>query len=548
MSGRAWSIEGGSRRRRRSRFVIPVYPTVNIYSGVAKTMTALGPVCVATSVNEVEGWDAEVIDENNYVRRAPRDVSGLPDHAVLQQTRPADVVGFYGGLTSTVPRLYELAKLYKGLGVATVAGGQHFVGDNIAEALHNDIDLVVVGEGEKVIKDVLACLDGKKSRGDLRGVAYLQDGRVVRTPDSEALTDFDELPIPDFSLVRFARIKIYPVGRVRGCGMNCEFCTVKGKPRYASPERLAEQIALLYETHGARKFFLVDDLFGQNREETLRLCSILRAYQKRVHKRFRITVQIRLDKAKDGELLQAMREAGIFMVAVGYESPIAEELKAMSKRLKPEDMLGLTRLFRRAGFRVHGMFIFGYPMREGADFGMGATERVRRFRKFIRKAKVDTVQVLLPVPLPGTELRSRLERHNRVYPLGRIGWEYYDGNFPLFEPDEPLTAEEMQRSIHRIMGCFYRLGHMFLIGLHTLAFPTFLFHFHNVKTGWRNWSRQWWNNVFRFGGWRILRRWRGEAKRERFPEKLLQAKETVAAQKGRMSSANTGQEIARAKG
>jgi len=540
MSDRARSMKDVSRKRRRLRLVIPAYPAVNIYSGVAKRMTALGPVCVATSVNEVAGWDAEVIDENNYVRRAPRDAGGLPDHAVLQQTRPADVVGFYGGLTSTVPRLYELARVYKGLGVTTVAGGQHFIGENIAEALHNGIDFVVVGEGEKVIKDVLACLDGNRSRADLRGVAYLQDGRVVRTPEAELLTDFDELPIPDFSLVRFARITIYPVGRVRGCGMNCEFCTVKGKPRYASPERLAEQIALLYETHGARKFFLVDDLFGQDREETLRLCSMLRAYQKRVHKRFRITVQIRLDKARDAELLRAMREVGVFMVAVGYESPIAEELKAMNKRLKPEDMLLLTRLLRRAGFRVHGMFIFAYPMREGTDFRMGAPERVRRFKKFIHKAKVDTVQVLLPVPLPGTELRSRLERQHRVYPLECIGWEYYDGNFPLFEPDEPLTAEEIQRSIHRIMGRSYRLRHVFSIALHTLAFPTFLFHVYNLKAGWRNWSRRWWTNVFRFGGWRILRRWRRETKRQRFSEKLLQAEETVAAGKGRMSRANTG--------
>ena len=540
MDGRTWSLEGVSRRRRRLRLVIPAYPAVNIYSGVARRMTALGPVCVATSVNEVEGWDAEVIDENNYVRRAPRDVSGMPDHEVLQRTRPADVVGFYGGLTSTVPRLYDLAKVYRRLGVKTIAGGQHFVGDNIAEALHHDVDVVVTGEGEKVIKDLLACLDGPKRLADVRGLAYLENGEVVRTPDAELLTDFDELPLPDFSLVRFARIKIYPVGRVRGCGMNCEFCTVKGKPRYASPERLVEQIALLYETHGARDFFLVDDLFGQDREETLRLCRMLRTYQERVGKRFGITVQMRLDKAKDAELLEVMREAGIFMVAVGYESPIAEELEAMNKRLKPEDMVVLTRLLRRAGFRVHGMFIFGYPMREDTDFRMAAAERVRRFRKFIGKARVDTVQVLLPVPLPGTELRSRLERQGRVYPVACIGWEYYDGNFPLFEPDEPLSAEEMQRSIHEVMGQFYRLRHMFSIGLHTLAFPSFLFYVHSVKTGWRAWSRRWWNNVFRFGGWLTLRRWRADFKKGKFSRKLVDAKKAVVDDKTLTSPAKTG--------
>ena len=42
---------------------------------------------------------------------------------------------------------------------------------------------------------------------------------------------------------------------------------------------------------------------------------------------------------------------------------------------------------------------------------MPAQDRVRHFRRFIRKGKIDTVQVLLPVPLPGTETdRRRLEQ------------------------------------------------------------------------------------------------------------------------------------------
>ena len=90
------------RKRRRLRVIIPAYPAFNVYSRIARTTTALGPVSVATSVHEMEGWDVEVIDENNYQRFAPRNESGLPDHETLQKLRPADVVGFYGGLSSTI--------------------------------------------------------------------------------------------------------------------------------------------------------------------------------------------------------------------------------------------------------------------------------------------------------------------------------------------------------------------------------------------------------------------------------------------------------------
>jgi len=518
---------GPARKRRRLRMVVPAYPAFNVYSSAARETTALGPVCVASAVNDIPGWDAEVIDENNCRRGAPRDDLGMPDHGALQELRPAAVVGLYGGLTSTIPRLFKIAELYRRLGLPVIVGGQHFVGDNIGDALRHSVDFVVVGEGEKTIGELLECIDGNRNKADIRGIAYLEDGKVVRTPDREPLTDFDELPLPDFSLVRHAKIALYPVGRVRGCGMNCEFCTVKGRPRYASAQRLMAQFASAFEKRKAKYFFIVDDLFGQDRAETIRLCRMLRDYQRRTGARFCISVQIRLDKAKDAELLEAMREARIHMVAVGFESPIAEELRAMNKRLDPGAMVAMTRVYRRAGFRVHGMFIFGYPAQEGAEFRMSAEERVRRFRSFIRKARLDTVQVLLPVPLPGTELTCRLRKQNRVYSTEHVGREYYDGNFPLFKPDEPLTPEDMQSSIRRIMGRFYGPGHMLSIGLHILSFPAMVFYLHNIKAGWRRWLRRWWRKLMRFAGWRIVRKWEADFKRGTFSEKLEEAKKAI---------------------
>ena len=515
-------------KRRRLRIIIPGFAAFNVYSRIARMTTGLGPVCVATSAREVEGWDVEVIDENNYQRSGPATDSGLPDHAALQRLRPADAVGFYGGLTSTIPRLYELARFYRERSVLTIAGGAHFVEENIAEALQSGVDIVVRGEGEETIKELLQAYDGRRSKDDIAGLAYLEGNRVKMTPERKPLDDFDRFPLPDFSLVRYARIKIYPVGRVRGCGMDCEFCTVKGKPRYASGERLLEQFASIYETCGAKRYFIVDDLFGQDRRETLRLCGLLRDYQAKIGARFRITVQIRLDKGKDAELLQAMGEAGVNQVAIGFESPIAEELKAMDKRLKPEDMVSLARLFHRAGFFIHGMFIFGYPLPEGVEFSMSAEERVKRFKKFISRAWLDTVQVLLPAPLPGTELTHRLRKQNRLFPKNLIGWEYYDGNFPLFVPDKPMTPEEVQTSIHRIMGRVYQFQSMFHIGLHLLWFPILFFYLPNIRAGWVKWYRVWNNGVMRFGGWLIMRQWYAAFRKDAYPRKLAEAKQFLS--------------------
>jgi radical SAM superfamily enzyme YgiQ (UPF0313 family) len=482
---------------------------------------------VASAVNKLEKWDVEVIDENNLGRFGPKGGHGGADHEFLQRQRPADVVGLYGGLTSTIPRLYQVAQFYKDKAVVTVAGGQHFVEDNIAEALSSGIDYVVVGEGEETIKELLQAIEGIRDISEVRGIAYLKNAEPFFTARRELLTDFDRLPLPDFSLVRYARIKYYPVERIRGCGMDCEFCTVKGKPRYAAPERLLEHISSLVETRNAKRLFIVDDLFGQQRDETVRFCNMLAEYQRRIGRRLDITVQIRLDKARDSELLSAMRQAGIQTVAIGFESPIEEELKAMKKNVSSADMLSLARIYNTFGFLVHGMFIFGYPLKEVVNFGMSLKERVNRYRDFIKKAKIDTVQVLLPVPLPGTELRHRLQKQNRIYPLENIGWEYYDGNFPLFEPDEPMSSEQINLAAKRIMGRFYQLKYMFLVAVNIFSFPAVIFFVHNIPAGWRRWYRPWRNYLLRFGGWITMRKWSSEFKKNNFLQKLHNAQENM---------------------
>ncbi|NIA06168.1 MAG: radical SAM protein [Actinobacteria bacterium] len=505
--------------------MIPAYPAFNIYSHIANKTTALGPVCVATAVNKMEKWDVEVIDENNLGRFGPRAEAGGADHEFLQRQRPADVVGLYGGLTSTIPRLYQIAEFYKKQGILTIAGGQHFIEANIAEALFSGIDYVVIGEAEETIKELLRTMEIDGDLAGIKGLAYLENSEPVLTAKRYSLTDFDKLPLPDFSLVRYAKIKIYPVERIRGCSMNCEFCTVKGRPRPATPERLFEHISFLVEARNAKHFFIVDDLFGQQRDETIRLCHMLADYEKRIGRKLDITAQIRLDKARDPELLSAMRQAGIQTVAIGFESPIDDELKAMNKRISSADMISLAKTFHKFGFLVHGMFIFCYPLKENTGLEISVKERANRYRHFIKKAKIDTVQILLAVPLPGTELRRRLERQNRIYPLQDIGWEYYDGNFPLFEPDEPLTSEEIHVFAKKIMGRFYQFKYMFLVALNICSFPALIFFLHNIRLGWKRWYRSWRNYLVRFGGWITLRRWNLEFKRDKFWQKRQKALE-----------------------
>jgi radical SAM superfamily enzyme YgiQ (UPF0313 family) len=518
-------------RRYLMRIILPAFSFPNIFSKVAKVTTSLGPICVATAANKLEKWDVEVIDENNCGSRfCPKDVNGYPDHIKLQEERPADVVGFYGSLTSTIPRLYKLAALYKSFGVKTVTGGKH-VEHLPEEALGNNIDVVVLGEGENTIKDLLLAWQEGQSLEKVAGIVFRKAGEIIKTVKQPLINDFEEIPFPDFNLLRYAKLKVYPLGRIRGCNMNCEFCVVKEKVRCSPPQHIIHQIAYLVENRKARKFFETSDHFAANRDDTIAFCRMLRDYRQKVNVKISMTVQIRINDAQDTELLQAMKEAGIQNLAIGFESPIDEELRAMRKGYLSADMIRWTETLHRYGFFIHGMFIFGYPKKTASGHRLTLEKKTSHFYTFIKKAKIDTLQILLTVPLPGTELRKRLEKEGRIYSLEHIGWEYYDGQFPLFEPDDNTTPEELQKAAKLIMSKIYcprRLLQIiiniiihfpFMVLLSTVSIVSFRVKY--IIKAFIRWKQGYFrNSLARFGGYILLKKWVKKFNKDKFLESL----------------------------
>jgi radical SAM superfamily enzyme YgiQ (UPF0313 family) len=491
---------------------------------------------VASSASKLGKWDVEIIDENNCRSPfCPKDDSGYPDHRKIQRERPADVVGFYGSLSSTIPRLYQLSRLYKSLGTRTVTGGKHV--ENLPEeALRNHLDVVVIGDGELTIKELLQTWETDQPLYSIAGIAFREGGNIIKTDPRPPIADFEVLPSPNFDLLYYTKMKTFPIWRTRGCNMNCEFCAVKDKTRCDTPEHLLNQIVYLVEHRKARKFFEVSDHFAAHREDTIKFCRLLSDYIKKVNIRISITVQIRINDAQDQELLQAMKSAGINDLAIGYESPVDEDLKAMRKGYQSSDMIKWTKTFHEQGFFIHGMFIFGYPHKNKNHQPVSLAEQVKRFREFIRKAKIDTVQILLAVPIPGTELWNRLNQEGRLYPLDQIGWEYYDGQFPVFEPDDSLTPVEIQEAAKKIMKRTYHPWRLAEIIFNSLihfprlvflpAFSILTFRVRYLTRAFLHWKRLYFRNPsIRFGGYFVLKNWLRNFKKDKYLERLNQARQ-----------------------
>jgi hypothetical protein len=152
-----------------------------------------------------------------------------------------------------------------------------------------------------------------------------------------------------------------------------------------------------------------------------------------------------------------MKFAGVTTLAIGYESPINEELKSMKKGVTVEKLVERSRALAKH-FYLHGMFIFGYPTFRDSPYCSPLTleERARAYERFFKKAQIDSIQVLNAVPLPGSRLRAKLEKEKRILPLEMVGWDKYDGLFLCYDPTpEGLDAYALQNLPRIIMQHWY---------------------------------------------------------------------------------------------
>jgi len=437
--------------------IIPQYPQHsqnNIYAKIK--MPPVGILSVMSQMNHYRYFkEVYAIDENNY--NGPRDFLGMPDHSFLQARQPAHLALFYGGMSNSIPRLFTVALQYKSFGAVTIAGGSH-VDALPGEALQSGIDIVVHGEGEETILELMAVLMdhgniilNRAALVNVAGISFLDEsGAYVKTCARDPISDLNELADPDLTLVKFLkkRWSAIPINRGRGCNYNCEFCVVNkqyGKYKSASVETALRQL-IKYSDMGYRRFFFTDDNFAQNPAEAIALCRGIGEFKRKFRKKVDIIVQVRTEAAENDELLEAMRWAGVTTLAIGYESPINEELRAMRKGVTVEKLIARSKKLSDY-FYLHGMFIFGYPASKHAKESPSLTieQRADFFKKFFKKSGIDTIQLLNAVPLPGSELRARLESEGRLLPLSMVGWDKYDGLFLCYDPrPDGLDAFDLQ--------------------------------------------------------------------------------------------------------
>jgi radical SAM superfamily enzyme YgiQ (UPF0313 family) len=408
-------------------FIEPRSPREHIFSRVA--IPRLGSLLLGT-ILEKQGIKVKVVVEEIYT----------PDYDTLD-FQP-DLVGI-SSISSTAPRAYELAEFYREQGLPVVLGGAHpsFLP---LEGLEH-ADYVICGEAEAALPELINILENGGNLADVQNLCYRDGDTIHQNPWRPLVMDLDSLPIPNYDLIHGwderKKRGVVSIATSRGCPFNCSFCSVillfGRKHRVNSIDRVIEEI----RANGlqSRHIFFCDDNFAADRKRVKELCERIIAEGLKIE----WSAQVRVESAKDPELLDLMAKSGCYIVFVGLESINPATLKAYNKSQTVEGIKDCVTNFHQFGIKVHGMFVFGS---EEDHYKV-----IRDTVKVSRQLDLDSLQYLILTPVPGTAFYREMEAQNRIICRD---WSQYDGHHTVFQPKQ-FTPYELQMETTRAMKKFY---------------------------------------------------------------------------------------------
>ena len=278
------------------------------------------------------------------------------------------------GVTERIKSVYPSAKI--------VVGGPHATTKPEEFLASSSIDIVVIGEGEITLANILDYYDGKLDINQVQGVAYLKDSKLHVNP-SEYIQDLDSIPYPAYHLVdleryfdfamkgrgsRFYDIFYEPKREIsmvtsRGCPYECIFCSIHPtmgyKFRYHSPEYVVGHIEFIIKKYGANFIHFEDDNLTLNQPRFENILDMI--IEKGLKFGWDTPNGVRAD-ALNFKLLEKAKLTGVRELRIAIESGNEEFLnKVVKKRMKLKNVVETAVNCKKLNIPLSAFYIIGFP-------------------------------------------------------------------------------------------------------------------------------------------------------------------------------------------
>ena len=353
-----------------------------------------------------DDWECEYIDEN---------------YKPIDFEADYDIV-FISAMTQQAMNAYHISQKFRQRGILTVLGGIHAT--TMLEETSQYADVVIAGEGEPLVPNF---------------IRDYQNGCTQRIykEDNPGFFPIENSPLPRYEFLEDYDYPIISLQTTRGCPQKCTFCAASRvfgtKYRRKDNDQIIEELKIIKDKFPGKLVLFADDNLLVLRKQSKDLLRRIAELD------LRWIAQTDISIAKDDELLSLMVKAGCQWIVIGFESVSYNSLYNLDPdnwKLKqlPKYKEHIAKI-QDVGISIYGTFMVGLDHDHAGIFD--------NVVDFIKESNLYGVNVTVPTPLPGTELREQLQAENRILDKD---WSYYTFWDITIKPLH-FTVEELENGL-----------------------------------------------------------------------------------------------------
>lgn len=415
----------------------------NIWQKIDSSFPSLGLASIAAYVRS-KGFTVKIID-------APAEKISIEGFENYLRHNLENFRAKYVGFTSTtaaVKNAYEMAKIIKKVYPETIIvfGGAHCAALPAEVISQSTIDLVVCGEGEITMSEILAGLP----LSEIKGLIYKKDGQVITNPARPRINNLDDLPYPAYDLLpmdkyypakgSYEKLPAISMLTSRGCPGRCTFCnkTLGTSMVFRSAKSLIEEIKMLQKEYGIKQIMFYDDTFTTYKDNVRKFCQML------LENKMDISwcCFSRVDFI-DLDLLKLMKKSGCHQIMYGIESGNQDVLNSINKNIDMNLVKKIVQLTKQAKIDVRGAFMIGNPIE--------TKETVLETLRFAIELNPEIAIFNITTPYPGTQMFDEAKSHDLIM---TYDWDDYDLSKPVMKLPH-ITQDEISNLYHYCYKKYY---------------------------------------------------------------------------------------------
>ncbi len=326
----------------------------------------------------------------------------------------------------------ELSKFVKqhDRNIPVIWGGVHPT-FNPHQTLENEnIDIVVIDEGDFTFLELIEKIGTGQSLRDVLGIGYKEDGKIIINPKRPLIEDLDSLPDIPYELIDMKKYYGFDGGdgeasialsTSRGCPFKCTFCydtkAFGNRFRGFSANRTIEIVKEVVEKFKIKHIYFADDNFCTDLKRYRNIVDLL--LQENLDIKWGIS-GVRMDtlKVMDHDLLTKTVKAGCTNLNSGLESGSDRVLKLIKKGITVQMIKDTNKKLSNYPMKAKYTFISGFPTETEEELKL----TVNLALKLVEDNKNAYTSFVTYVPWPGVELWNLAKEHGVYEPKSLEEW------------------------------------------------------------------------------------------------------------------------------